>query len=278
MGARPPKGQVVLTTFRPRQFIRNWVLAFVAPKPIVGVFYLPRFVAHWFRFRQLGDEMPAGLGDTYPCLTDWSAETQFDAHYFYQGAWLARKIAEARPSRHVDVGSSVMTVGVLTAFVDTLFIDFRPLRAKMPGLQSVAGTITSLPFVDNSVESLSCLHVIEHVGLGRYGDPIDPRGSHKAANELQRALMPGGSLYLSAPVGRERVCFNAHRVFAPRTLQSLFPQLETAGFSLVNDQGDFIENATLAEAECLDYGCGMFEFKKPVAQKSAHSAVREPRA
>lgn len=258
-------GPVLVMTFRAKQFIRNWVLAFIAPRPLVGIFYLPRYFGNWFRFRKLGNEMPAELADSYPCLTDWSTETPFDAHYFYQGAWLARKIGAAKPTRHVDVGSSVMTIGVLSAFVDTLFIDYRPLRAGLAGLHSVADNITRLSLADDSVRSLSCLHVIEHIGLGRYGDPLDPGGSRKAAAELKRVLMPGGSLYLSAPVGRQRVCFNAHRVFAPGTLQSLFPELEMVSFSLVDDRGTFIESATLAEAERLDYGCGMFEFRKPVA-------------
>ena len=146
-----------------------------------------------------------------------------------------------------------------------MFVDYRPLRAEVPGLMPVGADITCLPFADNSLESVSSLHVIEHVGLGRYGDPLDPRGSRKAALELARILRPGGHLYLSVPVGRERVCFNAHRIFSPRTVVATLAPLGLVGFSLVNDDGRFTQDAPLDAASSLEYGCGMFEFVKPSA-------------
>jgi hypothetical protein len=104
--------------------------------------------------------------------------------------------------------------------------------------------------------------VIEHIGLGRYGDPIDPDGSIKAALELQRILHASGKLYLSLPIGRERICFNAHRVHAPETVVSLFPKLKLIEFSFVNDEGQFLEKQQLQTAKNLDYGCGLFMFEK----------------
>jgi len=104
--------------------------------------------------------------------------------------------------------------------------------------------------------------VIEHVGLGRYGDPLDPEGSAKAARELARVLAPGGHLYLSAPVGRARVCFNAHRVFDPQALPQSFPGLRVAGFSFVDDAGAFHRDRDPAAAEANEYGCGMYVLTK----------------
>jgi len=143
-----------------------------------------------------------------------------------------------------------------------VFLDYRPLAVKLSGLQSVAGNAAILPFPDDSILSLSSLHVIEHVGLGRYGDPLDPDGTRRAAVELQRVLRPGGRLFLSVPVGRERVCFNAHRVHAPRTIQSFLPALHLKSFALVDDAGRFREDAPFEAAAHLEYGCGMFEFVK----------------
>ncbi len=242
---------------------RHWVIAFIHPRPLVGLFYLPRFFGHWIRYARSAGAQSIRVLDLQPCLGDWSSHTPFDAHYFYQGAWLARRIDPAQVVRHVDVGSSALTMSVLSAQTATTFVDYRPLKATLPGLNSVAGDILNLPFADESVPSLSCLHVIEHIGLGRYGDPIDPHGSNKAALELQRIVSPGGKLFLSLPVGRERICFNAHRVHAPATVLAMFSQMKLMEFSFVDDAGNYHEAKPIEAAGHLEYGCGMFLFEKP---------------
>jgi len=243
--------------------LARWVTLFVDPRKVVTWFYLPRFFRHWRKFQSASIEQLL-VRESYPCLNDWVASTPFDPHYFYQGAWLARALAVTQPDQHVDVGSSVLTIGVLSAQVQTLFVDYRPLNANLHNLTSISGTILSLPFADNSISSLSSMHVIEHIGLGRYGDPIDPEGASKAALELVRVLKPGGRLYVTAPIGRARVCFNAHRVFSPKGLAHLFAGLEVKCFNWVDDQGEFHQNGLLADAVASEYACGFYEFEKPI--------------
>jgi len=250
-----------------KQLLKRCVLAFLVPRPLVGVFYLPRYFSHWRRYGALARsaQQPQPLpapAEAYPCLTDWVASTPFDPHYFHQGARLSRQLRATGVAGHVDVGSSVMMVSVLCAHVPITFVDYRPLRASLPGLVSVAGSILRLPFADNSVASISSLHVIEHIGLGRYGDPLDPEGSAKAARELARVLAPGGRLYVSVPTGRERVCFNAHRVFTPPALKELFAGLQCSEFALVDDAGQFHAAGDEVRAAGLEYGCGMYVFIK----------------
>ena len=244
--------------------LKRWLLAFITPRPLIGVLYLPRYIRHWFRFSAASP--PAArpqLADSYPCLTDWVPATPFDPHYFHQGAWLARCLRDRSCPAHVDVGSSVMMVGVMSGYVPTVFIDFRPLKVTLHNLISVAGDILRLPFADNSIMSLSSLHVIEHIGLGRYGDPLDVLGSLKAARELTRVLAPGGALYLSVPTGRDRVCFNAHRVFSPDALKAIFASLTCTAFAFVDDAGIFHPQSDDKAAAQLEYGCGMYVFSKP---------------
>jgi SAM-dependent methyltransferase len=254
--------QIVMTGVK--RLLRHWAMALLYPRPLAGLLYLPRYIRHWigYRNRAGAGSMPMPLSAMQPCLGDWVAHTPFDAHYFYQGAWLARKVAADKPQRHVDIGSSVMTIGVLSGFVETEFVDFRPLQANLSGLHPRAGNILALSYADNALASLSCLHVIEHIGLGRYGDDIDPEGSRKAARELQRVLRGGGSLYLSLPVGRERVCFNAHRVHHPASVLQMFDGLQLADFSCVDDGGQLHEHVQPDFAAAFDYGCGLFHFRK----------------
>jgi SAM-dependent methyltransferase len=245
-----------------RRLVRNWAVAFLYPKPLIGLIYLPKYFSDWLRYLRSARGEMVHFRDSYPCLTDKVRHTPFDPHYFYQGAWLSRRLARAKPGVHVDLGSSVMVIGVLSAIVHTIFVDFRPLTAKLTNLYSIGADILSLPFKADSMKSLSCLHVIEHIGLGRYGDRIDPEGSRKAARELERILKPGGRLYLSLPVGRERVCFNAHRVFSPTKVKELFSSLALTEFSWVDDQDRFREHQELGSANGFNYGCGMFAFEK----------------
>ena len=244
-----------------RNLARRWVLPFIDPRQVAAISRLPRFFSEWRRYRRMGGG-DAQFADLWPCLTDRADYTPFDPHYFFQAAWIARQLATAKPALHVDVGSSVAMLGVLSAQFPLVFVDYRPLKVRLDGLNTIAGDITRLPFADASIASLSSLHVIEHVGLGRYGDPIEPSGYVGALRELERVLAPGGQLYLSTPVGRERVCFNAHRIFATRTILNALPKLKMLRFALVDDSGRFQESCNLSGADSLSYGCGMFVLTK----------------
>ena len=245
-----------------RKLAQNWVLPFVDPRRIVSVIRLPSFFAAWIRYRRIVGGGDARFADLWPCLMDRVSHTPFDPHYFYQAAWLARNLAKANPPLHVDVGSDIGMLGVFSAYVPLLFVDYRPLRVHQEGLTPIAGDITRLPFADDSVSSLSCLHVIEHIGLGRYGDPIDPSGHRAGLRELERVLAPGGRLYLTTPVGRERVYFNAHRIFATRTIVDALSNLKVVRFGLVDDQGHYADECEFSHADDLSYGCGLFVMTK----------------
>lgn len=247
-----------------KSLLRNWALALLHPVPLLRVPQLWPYFRDWRAFEKRSGRR-LSFSESYPCLNDAVATTPFDPHYFRQSAWLARRLAEARPEAHVDIGSSIDVIAVIAAFIPTTFVDVRPLPVNLSNLTSLAGDITALDMPDRSVASLSCLHVIEHIGLGRYGDPVDPEGARKAAGELQRVLAPGGTLYLSTPIGAERICFNAHRVSAPETVLAWFSELALSRFSYVDDDGALHENADVARVPSMSYGCGLFEFSRPPA-------------
>lgn len=238
----------------------NWLQLLVEPNRVLAIRGLFRYLLDWRAYQDLAGGAALRWRDSFPQLADWSAHTPFDAHYFFQAGWAARRLSASPPSCHVDVGSSVTMLAVLSGFVPTVFVDVRPLQAYFSGLMRVAGNIQNLPFSDGCLQSVSSLHVIEHVGLGRYGDRLDPNGSSRAAAELVRVLAPGGRLLVSIPVGRERVEFNAHRVFAPETVLVMFEGLTLAAFSMVDDGGAYHANVSPAYGRNAEYACGMFEF------------------
>lgn len=198
----------------------------------------------------------------YPCLYDNTSTTPFDAHYFYQSVWALKKIREQKAINHVDVGSEIRWVGFLSTIVKTTFIDIRPFKTDLKELIVKKGNILNLPFDDNSVDSLSCLHVAEHIGLGRYGDKLDPEGTKKACQELSRVLAVNGNLYFSVPVGKQKTHFNAHRIHSTQTIIDYFKDLKLIELSGVTDSGRFIENIDINILEKSDYACGCFWFIK----------------
>ena len=245
----------------------RWAAQFFDPLQAVnGVRELPRYFRDWRRYSRMPNAEALRFSDSYPQLHDRSRATPFDPHYFYVSGWAMRRIMAHRPAKHVDVGSHNLFADLLSAVVPVTFLDYRPLNARLAGLECVGGNILELPFVANSVESLSCLHVAEHIGLGRYGDPLDPEGTKKAARELGRVQAAGGHLYFALPVGRPRVCFNAHRVHVAETIRQYFSALELVEFSGVHDDGRFVEKVELTEFDSSDYACGLFWFRKAETQ------------
>jgi SAM-dependent methyltransferase len=198
---------------------------------------------------------------------DKTATTIADSHYLRLNSWAMQRIVARKPARHFDVGSQAGFVTLLSTVIPVTFIDIRPLDTPFSGLECIAADAVQLPFPDGSMASLSCLHVAEHIGLGRYGDRLDPAGTRKAATELARVLRPGGDLFLGLPVGRERVCFNAHRVHLPMTVREYFAGLDLFEFAAVDDDGKFFSPADPRKLESCRYGCGMFWFRKPSARQ-----------
>jgi SAM-dependent methyltransferase len=219
-----------------------------------------RFQEQLAAYRAMGGEVRDA--DLYPCLEDRTATTPFDPHYFYQAVWATERLVALRPAAHVDVGSELRWVALLAAWFPVTFIDIRPAPVRVANFETQAGSILQLPYADRSVASLSCMHVIEHVGLGRYGDSLDPQGSIKAARELQRVVAPGGHLFLSTPVGRKRTCFNAHRIHPPHEVVEWFDALRLVEFGAVSDDGAFRPQAEPAAFEAATYGCGLFRFQR----------------
>jgi hypothetical protein len=208
----------------------------------------------------------------YPILADrYDAAGVASGHYFHQDLHVANKIFIANPHRHVDVGSRIDGfVAHVASFREIEILDIRHIESKSRNIKFMQADLMSEQFeFPVKTTSLSCLHAIEHFGLGRYGDPLDLDGHKKGIKNLSNCLMTGGTLYLSTPIGRPRIEFNAHRVFDIKYLLELFElnDLSLKEFSYVNDNGDLVEQADAHSDAAkrnfnLAYGCGIFELIK----------------
>lgn len=227
-----------------------------------------RFVRDFRRFKILAakdNRFPIRFADWLPCCNDNTGALPFDTHYTYHPAWAARIIAKTKPTRHIDVSSILSFSTVVSAFVPVEFYDFRPAGVMLPNFLSGKADLTRLPFADDSIESLSCMHVVEHIGLGRYGDPLNPDGDLMAVRELRRVTAPGGQVLFVVPVGRSRIQFNGHRIYSYGQIMNYFPDFNLQEFMLVPDEAHeegIINNATELQADAQSYGCGCFWFVK----------------
>ncbi len=261
MAPFPQQSSVVIANAR--VLWRHWLEPVLrVHKTLAAIPLFTRYLTQWQQYARLPNAEPLRFRDSYPSLFDAVDTTPYDPHYFYQAIWAMSKIVQHAAQQHVDIGSDVRFVGMLTTHLPVMFVDIRPLQAQVRQLINVASSVMRLPFADRSIQSLSCLHVAEHIGLGRYGDPLNPSGTRHACSELKRLLAPGGRLYFSLPVGRSRVCFNAHRVHAPQQIIEYFAGLELVEFSGVDDSGRLLLDIPPAQLSNAEYGCGLFEFRQ----------------
>ena len=232
---------------------------------------LPRFVRDWWHFRK----GHSGRLSFMPCLHDRYEEGgTTKSEYFWQDLLVARWVFDAKPLRHVDIGSRVDGfVAHVASFRDIEVFDVRPISTQIPGVvfkQADLMRSDSLPNLGEGgyCDSLSCLHAIEHFGLGRYGDPIDPIGHERGITNMALLLQSGGIFYLATPIGQERVEFNAMRVFNPINLIQL---VEAQGLVLqqltVIGSGGLVREVLSSPEELralaeVSYSLGIFKFIK----------------
>ena len=232
-----------------------------------GYFNTPVFLVSYFRdyilFKknlQEGRGFYMGLKNLFPCLGDKTEKMSSDLHYVYHPAWAARILAINKPDFHVDVSSILYFPAIVSAFIPVKYYEFRKLDISLDNLISGQADLQALPFQDKSIKSISCMHTVEHIGLGRYGDAIDPNGDLKAIKELKRVLAIGGSLLFVVPIGKPRIYFNAHRVYSYDQIMNYFSGLTLKEFTLIPKNGKLIYNVAKELADKEDYGCGCFWF------------------
>jgi glycosyltransferase involved in cell wall biosynthesis len=260
-----PKQKKIRSTILKNTYIKNlttyYRTIFIKKPNLIKRFNLLKvFLADYNNYNKINNNKKFFNKNTVlkPCIYEKTINTEINSTYFYQDTWCAGKIFKNKPEHHYDVGSNAEMVGIISQFVPTTMVDIRPIKQKLKNLDFIKGDILALPFKNNLLESISSICVVEHIGLGRYDDKLDPFGSEKAIKELIRVLAPSGNLYISLPIDNEnKIYFNAHRAFTRKYVLELFKELE------------LIEEVYINKHEPIDsyeelkgFGTGFFHFKK----------------
>jgi len=230
--------------------------------------FLPRYWSVRIAFVRAGGRITRSQA----VLGDFAASSgTASGHYFHQDLLVARLIHAAAPRRHVDVGSRVDGfVAHVASFREIEVFDIRPQPAPAhPQIRFVQADLMQLDGgLEGCCDSVSCLHALEHFGLGRYGDPIDPKGFERGLENMAALLRRDGIFYLSVPIGLERVEFNGQRVIDPRAMIELAManSLELRELKVIR-QGGSVETLALDQLRLSDlasqrYALGIFTFTK----------------
>ncbi|MFS0738639.1 DUF268 domain-containing protein [Sphingomonas sp. 1P06PA] len=244
-----------------RPAYRIFTLFGLDPANLRHLRHVPRYVRDLRAFRRAGGQVDS----YYPVLRDFTDSSgSATGHYFHQDLLVAQAIHAAAPDRHLDVASRVDGfVAHVAAFRSIDVLDIRPLSTSHPNIRFVQADLMQ-PRADliAAYRSVSCLHALEHFGLGRYTDPIAPDGHRRGFDAIASIVAPGGVLYISVPVGRPRIEFNAQRVFNPvEPLAWAEGRFVLEQFDYVDDAGALVRHARPDMANDLEYGCGIYTLR-----------------
>lgn len=230
---------------------------------------------YWDDFKKfthlMGEDSAFPIQANYPCLLDKTDKAGKTTNpYFLQDFYVARKVLINNPQKHVDIGSRID--GFVTHIASSREIeifDIRPMTSTIPNIIfKQADLMDSSHLPQNYCDSISCLHALEHFGLGRYGDTIDPDGHIKGFQNITTILKPGGIFYFSVPMGIQRIDFNAHRIFGlPYLMDMVSKDYDILSFAYIDDNCELHTNCSLTKnsIECsfdCNHGCAIYELKK----------------
>lgn len=209
------------------------------------------------------------LDDDYICpmLFEYDKEaSKVERFYWYFEDWCSKRVFQNKPSVHYDIGGRMegFINRLLTYGQEVIEIDIRPMSFKTEGLtfiQDDAILLESIP--DSSVESISCLGVIESYGLGRWGDNINPDAWRQGLRSINRVTKKGGVVYIAVPIGKEKLEFNGRYVFCPETIVNNMDHMRLVDFSIADPRFGLIKQADLGSYNNWDgdaqiMGCFMF--------------------
>jgi hypothetical protein len=237
-------------------------------KTFYGLMSIPFFLKDYI-FIKFNSDKSFPVEASYPCFLDkYDTAGKLDRHYFFQDTYVSRKIYEANPIDHLDVGSRIDGfIAQVSIFRKLTILDIRPLDIEIQNVNFLQADICKDNFNVRKADSISCLHTLEHIGLGRYNDPLGTELWKKGLKNIWSLVKPGGVLYLSVPIGKQKIMFNAHRVYNTTTIINEISNAKLIDFAFIGDTTSLELGPTDTKeiynlTKSFNYGLGIFTFKK----------------
>jgi SAM-dependent methyltransferase len=205
------------------------------PLKLLSLRGLPGYLYDLVKFQRLRRLTPDITEATF-LLTPMLSDRYGDAGaarslYFLQDLLCSSRVLQQQPSSHLDIGSRIDGfVAQIAASRAIDVLDIRPLESSpSPNLRFIQGDILDPPSsLERRYDLVTSLHALEHVGLGRYGDPLAPDGFERALANAASFVSPGGRLLFALPVAEMQnnlLQFNSQRLFSHSRLAKLIEVL-----------------------------------------------------
>ncbi len=237
-------------------------------KILIAFRKFPNFLRQLYIYKKKGGV----IDNFFPILYDYSDSAgTVKGHYFHQDIRVSSLIYQNKPPNHLDIGGRIDGfISNISIFMKVDVLDIRKLNINKKNINFIEGDIMSNDFnLNKKYKSVSCLHTLEHFGLGRYGDKIDPKGYLTGFKNIYDLLDNDASLYISFPISNiSRTEFNAHRIFKVKDILKWIDylnidDLKLISFDLIDDNSQIFENQDINFfSRNINFGCGIYHFKK----------------
>ena len=175
-------------------------------------------------------------------------------------AYVHQNIGLDGKGRILDVGchGSKLPIELASLGYEVWGIDVEDYPLEHPNFAFVQGDICQTPFPDDFFDCVTLVSTLEHIGLGRYKDPLYSDGDKKAIDEIHRILNAGGKTIVTVPFGKRAVVYRKevplHRVYDFPRLTEIFCKFKVEKIEyLVKTEGNWFK-ATLSEAKDIESG------------------------
>lgn len=152
------------------------------------------------------------------------------SHYPFAG----KMLIDAINFLSMDKNSKILVAGSASPWIECICLRYGFNNITTCDYQIKKTEDSRISFIhaseisNNKFDLIISYSSIEHDGLGRYGDPINPYGPFNAVSEFYNSLNFEGKLLCGVPVYTQdvkavtRICANLHIIFSQKSIDKLF--------------------------------------------------------